>query len=687
MSNLEPLVKIGNWYYQAVYGQLWPVDQAMPATDIIRLEPRLHALLNYLLLHPGQLLAKDTLIEKVWPANEGTDAAVMRAIGALRRILEDDVRAPRYIATVSKKGYCWLAEIEPLTSGQPELHPAVTAEISENTCSGFSWRFVAAVIFCLLTGGASLAYVLASVTTVPLTRLPDLLKPVSALSGMEYWPLFDVQSDRVIYQHQPPGAVVLNWARQDLQSLKVSHDTEYYQRLSEAVWHDEQHIRFRAVNADGQCYIYHKQVLPVFAAARPLFSCQQFFTQGIQYWHDRLVWLDADDTGQHPALWQLSDNDYKQPLYTLHADWLSVDHLQLHQEYAYLLARTTFAGSALVRVSLQDGTVSILKKFPFLVTQISKWDEQHLLLSDQHQELQLFNLRSSEFLGLGLLTHQLTQARRYQHRVLATQTIDYKTDILQVQLTPENSRVVRLAPWQISNRSESMVAIAEDRTAFVTERSGYNQIWLMDSSGGRQITHLKSGEQLQQLLWYQQLLLAVINNRLFIIDQASGSMKTFHNADSDTAVGRYQSCGQELYWTEYTTGSGWQLMQQAADGIVSKLYDDVADVRCAPDGLVLQLWRQQKLVWWRNHQLTELAVNINWREYEPQWWQTNSSGIYWLDKAEHGIRFVNWRLTEPTLIKWPAMQLPVALISDEQTLRYVVRPRAYDTDIVWLQNR
>ena len=48
MSNLDPVVQIGNWHYQVIYGQLWPVG-ATRVEDMVRLEPRLHSLLNYFL--------------------------------------------------------------------------------------------------------------------------------------------------------------------------------------------------------------------------------------------------------------------------------------------------------------------------------------------------------------------------------------------------------------------------------------------------------------------------------------------------------------------------------------------------------------------------------------------------------------------------------------------------------------
>lgn len=685
MSNLEPLVKIGNWYYQAAYGQLWSADTG-GRHNVMRLEPRLHSLLNFLLLHPNQLLTKDTLIDKVWPAGEGTDAAVMRAIGALRRILDDDVRAPRYIATISKKGYCWLAEIEPQTSNHTDEIIAVSEKAAgiEAARKPASWRFVVAVVFCLLSVTTGLAYFLATYTAVPLTRLPDLIKPVSALPGMEYWPLADQKGEYVAYQHQPPGTPYIYWATQDLQSLKVTQDTEAYLKLSEAVWHDTQHIVFRAVDLAGNCGVYQKQILPVSAPAKTLFSCQHFVSQGLQYWQQQLVWIDHDEHNGL-ALWRADINGIPELLHQLPSYWLTAEHLQVQHNTLYLLADRGFFSTELISVSLDNGHSSVLQHFPFNVNQLSLWDERHLLLADQDGELLLFDLRSAETLRLGLLTRQLTQARRYQHRILATQLLDYKTDILQLQFDGQHNRISSLQPWQISNRSESLVAGNRQQLAFVTERSGYNQIWLTDGADSRQLTQLKDKQQVQQLLWHDSRLLALINNQLYEVNRAGGELTLYHRQNG--LVGRYQSCNEQLYWTEYDEQLGWQLMQMTASEEQAVILQQVLDVRCAPVGLIVQRALQQPLAWWHQGSLQPLAAETVQPEADPYRWLTDIHGIYWLDAASHGVRFLPWGMEQSQLIKWPDTVLPVALYDDGEQLRYVVRPRAYDTDVVWLQNR
>lgn len=680
MSNLEPLVRIGKWYYQAAYGHLWLSGVSEP--DVIRLEPRLHALLNYFLLNPNQLLSKDTLIDYVWPQSEGTDAAVMRAVGALRKVLDDDVKAPFYIATVSKKGYCWLAEIEPLTSQQAAAEFTDTDNDIEPR-QAFPWRFALSATFFLLLSCGSLAYLLASFTTAPLTKLPELIKPVSALSGMEYWPLLSHDESVALYQHQAPAEKTLSWLRQDLQSLQIKYSAEAYRQLSSAVWLQPDTLLFRAISHDKQCAFYTQQVLPVFSPAIRVASCQSFITQGLQPWRDNnMIWLDFDGELQRYQLWSFDSKFTPTLLFTMNKNWLAVNHMLINKEYAYLLVRTTFFHSQLVAVDLNSGEMQHIASFPFNSSQMSWWNEQTLLLSEQDNELILFELKSRDIIRLGVATQHLQQATRYQHRVLATQSLDYKTDLLQLKLH-DSGRAVTLSPWQVSNRSEKLIAASADSVAFVSERAGHNQIWLVQQQESRPLTNLTDRQYIQQLLWHQQQLLALINNELFQVDMSSGSLKRYPYQSS--GIGRYHSCGQTLYWTEYEAEQ-WRLMS-LNNGQVTKVMVDVTDARCTTQGVVLQFSNRSELALLHHDVLEPLPVSISWRQYEPEQWLADDSGIYWLDTELHGIQFLPWGNTQPQFIRWPSFQLPVAIYSNGKELSFAVRPRPYDTDIVWLENK
>ena len=78
---------------------LWRGAQAMALT------PKAFAVLHYLVTHPDRLVPKDTLLDAVWPETAISDTVVRIAIGELRRALGDTAQAPRFIATVHRRGY------------------------------------------------------------------------------------------------------------------------------------------------------------------------------------------------------------------------------------------------------------------------------------------------------------------------------------------------------------------------------------------------------------------------------------------------------------------------------------------------------------------------------------------------------------------------------------------------------
>ena len=79
--------------------------------EAITLTLKAFEVLHYLVTHPDRLVTKDALLDAVWPETAVSDAVVRVAIGELRRALGDMVRAPRFIATVPRRGYRFLAPV------------------------------------------------------------------------------------------------------------------------------------------------------------------------------------------------------------------------------------------------------------------------------------------------------------------------------------------------------------------------------------------------------------------------------------------------------------------------------------------------------------------------------------------------------------------------------------------------
>lgn len=71
----------------------------------VRIEPKLMDVLLFLAKHAGRVVSKDDIAGAVWPELFISESVITRAIAGLRRALEDDARAPRFIETIAKRGY------------------------------------------------------------------------------------------------------------------------------------------------------------------------------------------------------------------------------------------------------------------------------------------------------------------------------------------------------------------------------------------------------------------------------------------------------------------------------------------------------------------------------------------------------------------------------------------------------
>ena len=92
-------------------------------TQPLALTPKAFEVLHYLVTHADRLVTKDTLLDAVWPETAISDAVVRIAIGEVRRALGDTAQAPRFIATVHRRGYRFLAPVTHVGPPDPASSP------------------------------------------------------------------------------------------------------------------------------------------------------------------------------------------------------------------------------------------------------------------------------------------------------------------------------------------------------------------------------------------------------------------------------------------------------------------------------------------------------------------------------------------------------------------------------------
>src|SRR5215475_8784114 len=87
--------------------QLWRGQKRIP------LQPRPLAVLRYLIEHPDTVISNDTLRQAVWGRTVVSPTSAQVCVREVRKTLGDETNTPRYIETVGREGYRFIA---PLTT-------------------------------------------------------------------------------------------------------------------------------------------------------------------------------------------------------------------------------------------------------------------------------------------------------------------------------------------------------------------------------------------------------------------------------------------------------------------------------------------------------------------------------------------------------------------------------------------
>src|SRR5687768_264404 len=115
-----------------------PGNRQLRRDDVpVELNARYLDALALLVSDPGKLVSKDRFLDEVWRGVPVTDEALTQCIKTLRRQLGDDAASPRFIETVPKHGYRFIAPVE---WDGPERETRAAARARAASGAGDKWR-------------------------------------------------------------------------------------------------------------------------------------------------------------------------------------------------------------------------------------------------------------------------------------------------------------------------------------------------------------------------------------------------------------------------------------------------------------------------------------------------------------------------------------------------------------------
>jgi len=167
----------------------------------IKLQEQPFRVLFLLLQRTGEVVTRDELRQELWPADTFVDFdhGLNSAVARLREALRDSAEKPRYIETVAKRGYRFIAAIQPDIETQPE--PLRNDPRTSRPPFSRLW-----IITTILLGLVSVASIWALYRPSPNTQLAKIeVVPLTGLRGYQATPAFSPDGTLVAFRQSDGG--------------------------------------------------------------------------------------------------------------------------------------------------------------------------------------------------------------------------------------------------------------------------------------------------------------------------------------------------------------------------------------------------------------------------------------------------------------------------------------------------
>jgi Tol biopolymer transport system component/DNA-binding winged helix-turn-helix (wHTH) protein len=165
-------------------------------------EPKVMEVLVCLARRPGEVVSKEQLMRAVWPDTFVTDEVLTNAVWELRRVFGDNAKDPHVIQTVFKKGYRLIAPVE--LHVQNDRQQLATAEDTGRTGiveSRKTWSWAAVVAVVLL----GIGWLWMDRERGSMEQTLPKRSVLTSLSGNERSPRFSPDGHYVAFSWNGPG--------------------------------------------------------------------------------------------------------------------------------------------------------------------------------------------------------------------------------------------------------------------------------------------------------------------------------------------------------------------------------------------------------------------------------------------------------------------------------------------------
>jgi len=546
-------VQVGEWMFNVYTLTITRGDEELS------LEPKSVDLLIYLIENSNKVISKQELMDNVW-GTIVSDNTISRSIARLRLTLGDDSQNPLYIATVPRMGYRLIASVQLIDN--PQAHQPLRI-----------WLAAFGIIVLFSVAAFGYTY-LAKISDGDKPNLPMKLTPITSLVGDEIDPALSSDGRLLAFAHRESEDQLYRVMVKNLDTNELYPITPATKNAWLPAWSpDNTKLVYQNLSQD-YCHISIADVSDLRAPVinESILDCNVGVGSANVIWGGDDVLYFAEAANENAPFiiyrYHISSRNMNQitsPPNSGRGDY----RLQLSPDGKWLaFVRNTvyWAESELWLHAIDTAETRRITSIPVRLRALS-WlpDSTHLVVANANKQLQTVSIDTGVTTEITSVILPLFHPSVGGGKLVASAGSFHNRQIWRAQgaFGSATPAATTLSPFINSSRSDYLPRLNPQTSsvAFVSDRSGLSQIWLLDEMEQlHQLTDFDQPYHFQSLNWSPDggKLVTATNNRLIWLDVINRQVHTSSEELQDVARPVWNSDNQRVYFSQ-KIGLEWQL--------------------------------------------------------------------------------------------------------------------------------
>jgi len=523
------LYKLNNWLFDPLEKSLVSYNDG-PGGEVMfeRLEAMHASLLFHLVQRNGGVLRRDEMVSKVWESKYVDDRTINATVSRLRKILAQ--QPGNFIKTHPKLGYSFSEPIEIIPRQKPE---AILVEHNEpKTLHKLLVPSIVAGLALTISTGIAIWHFLEDHKEIVDVHVKDTaIAPATFLPGHSHSPSISPDGNRIAFVNWPEEESVSTVVVQCLGSNKTFH-IDPSREAGSPVWSPSgSHLYYQSYE-NNQCSINKVAIADDFTMGETeeLASCGSIpFFRNIAISEDEqhLYYTHANDSFEPLVITKLDLSSKQKTAITVSLQQHQGDeNVSLSPNGQYIAYnRALDDGNMNIMVTdLNTGEAKQLLTVPYLNSKIS-WhkDNETIYIADKNQDVKSIDIHTGDSVLVAHFSKGVTSPVFDENTQRFLASYGNKTKVNVEFLSIEDNKISQTKTLK-SAFNDFNASMMYQTKAFVSNRSGSDQVWLQNDEGTFQITKFDNalGADNLELSYDLSSLLYIHDAQPYVVDFGSG---------------------------------------------------------------------------------------------------------------------------------------------------------------------